>query len=110
MIEMSQCLGLMQEAALKSGIARVFVLQQLDGHLASEGQVIGAIDVGHRAAAEWLDQAVSIAEGRQTVHGSDDSINNACPRSPARPDMYNASSCGEMAIRAMLLHNPLAGS
>ena len=47
--------------ASNSGSAQELGVDELDGHLAFEGDVHGAIDLGHAAAAEDLDQAIAIS-------------------------------------------------
>ena len=63
-VQRGRGLRLLAEARAEVGVAAVLGAEDLDGDVAVELVVVGAVDPGHPALAEQLDQPVAAAEDR----------------------------------------------
>ena len=61
-VQLGGGLRLALEAGQEAGVRAVLGAQHLDGHVAAELGVVGAVDGGHAALADQLDQAVAAAQ------------------------------------------------
>ena len=61
-VERGGGLGLLAETRGEVGVAQVLGTEQLEGDVAAEPGVVGAVDGRHPAAAKELDQAISTAQ------------------------------------------------
>ena len=62
MVEGGDRPGLGPEALEEGGVAGQGRMEDLDGHPAMEGDVVGQVDVGGRTGAQGRDQSVAVAE------------------------------------------------
>jgi hypothetical protein len=59
MLQLAGDLGLGHEPRGRSRVGRILVVQQLDGYIAIQPQVAGAIDDAHAAAADLVEQLIA---------------------------------------------------
>src|SRR5262249_56754157 len=65
-LELARDAGLGQEALSGWGVVPVVVGEQLDGHVPAQGDVAGAVDDAHAAAADLIQKLVAWGVGRGT--------------------------------------------